>query len=117
MLLESGDDNTLVGVVGFCCRDESHGHKRLEKERVCSTFQLTVLPEGKQQQEPREEGTRRQELKRKPQREAAHWFARHSFLTLLSYTAQNHRPRGGTTLVWVPSFINWQSRKCTHRFA
>lgn len=94
-LLESGDDDTLVGVVGFCCHDESHDHKRLEKGRVCSTFQLTALPEGKRQQEPREEGTQRQELKRKPQRGAAHWFAHHSFLPSLSYTICPEPPAQG----------------------
>jgi hypothetical protein len=42
-------------------------------------------------------GTWRQELKQSPQRSAAYWLVPQGFLSLLSYTTQDHSPRSDTT--------------------
>jgi hypothetical protein len=57
-------------------------------------------------------GTWRQALMWRPRENAAHWFALHILLSLLSYNTQKYLPRGGAThsgLGAPPSVVNQEN--------
>lgn len=68
--------------------------KQLREERV---YRILQLPGHIQITEGSRARNLRQKLKQEPQKDAAHCLAPRGFLSLYSFTAQDHLPRDGTT--------------------
>jgi hypothetical protein len=81
--------------------------KQIGKGRVYLAYTSTLLfiSKGSQDRNSSRAGICRQELMRRPGRDAAYWLAPHDLLSLLSYRSQNHQPRdvslGWTTVDWA----------------
>jgi hypothetical protein len=73
--------------------------KQVEEEKVYSAYTsiLLFITKGSQDRNSHRAGTWRRELRQRPRRSVAYWFASPGLLSLLSYRSQDYQPRDGTT--------------------